>query len=125
MAPRAGTALTTLGRVKDATCRADTGTKARGGRTEDEVADERPQHPDHHAVPHAPTGVEQVTLHPDRQEIVVHTTEGGEITVDLSCHREDVVRRLLSRGVSAGTLQALLPDWAPLIARLAGGNGQR
>lgn len=88
------------------------------------MVDERQQHPDHQSVPHVPSGVEQVTLDPDRREIVVHTAGGGEFVVDLSCHREDVVRRLLSRGVSSGTLRALLPDWAPLIARLADGNGQ-
>jgi len=35
--------------------------------------------------------------------------------VSVTRHREDVLRRLLDRGVSAGTLRALLPDWVPLI----------
>lgn len=40
---------------------------------------------------------------------------GGEVR-ELGEHREDVVRRLLAHGVSASTLRALLPGWAPLIA---------
>ena len=34
-------------------------------------------------------------------------------------HREDVVRRLLARGLSPTAICALLPDFRPLVQRLA------
>ncbi|MBW3657560.1 MAG: hypothetical protein KY457_02905 [Actinobacteria bacterium] len=34
---------------------------------------------------------------------------------DLTARRPDVLRRLLDRGVPAGTLQALFPDWGPFV----------
>ena len=34
-------------------------------------------------------------------------------------HREDVIRRLLGRGVSPGTLRTVLPDFRSIIDRLA------
>lgn len=38
---------------------------------------------------------------------------GGPDVTDLTARRPDVLRRLLDRGVPAGTLQALFPDWGP------------
>ena len=67
----------------------------------------------------------QVTVDLGRGEVIVRTSEGEEVVVDLAGHREDVVRRLLDRGVSVGTLRALLPDWDPLIAKVVDGNGAR
>ena len=67
----------------------------------------------------------KVTLDLSRGEVVVRTSEGEDIVVDVTGHREDVVRRLLARGVSVGTLRALLPDWDPLIAKVVNGNGSR
>ncbi len=52
--------------------------------------------------------------------MVVHTPEGEAIVVDVTGHREEVVRRLLCRGVSSITLRTLLPEWDPLIERIAG-----
>jgi hypothetical protein len=42
------------------------------------------------------------------------------MVVDPDDHREDVVRRLLARGVSPTTLRALLPSWDGMIAGVAG-----
>jgi hypothetical protein len=42
------------------------------------------------------------------------------MVVDPDDHREDVVRRLLARGVSPTTLRALLPTWDGMIASVAG-----
>jgi hypothetical protein len=42
------------------------------------------------------------------------------MVVDPDDHREDVVRRLIARGVSPTTLRALLPTWDGMIARVAG-----
>jgi hypothetical protein len=42
------------------------------------------------------------------------------MVVDPDDHREDVVRRLLARGVSPTTLRALLPTWDGMIARVTG-----
>jgi hypothetical protein len=39
--------------------------------------------------------------------------------VDPVAHRDDVVRRLLARGISSETLRLLLPMQAPTIERLA------
>ena len=39
--------------------------------------------------------------------------------VDPATHREHVVRRLLARGLSPQTLTALLPDFRPIVQRLA------
>lgn len=39
----------------------------------------------------------------------------GDLDVtDLTARRPEVLRRLLDRGVPAGTLQTLFPDWEPL-----------
>ncbi len=35
-------------------------------------------------------------------------------------HREDVVRRLLARGLSPTTLLALVPDFRPVVERVTG-----
>lgn len=66
-----------------------------------------------------------MTVDLGRGEVIVRTSEGEDVVVDLAGHREDVVRRLLDRGVSVGTLRALLPDWDPLIAKVVDGNGAR
>lgn len=66
-----------------------------------------------------PDQVEQLTLDLDRGEMVVRTSQGEDIVVDVSDHREAVVRRLLYRGLSPGTLRTLLPDWDPLIERVS------
>ena len=48
----------------------------------------------------------------------IPTPVGGEVGFDLRARRLEVVRRLLSRGVSAATLRAVLPEWDGLIAEL-------
>lgn len=45
---------------------------------------------------------------------------GVQPVPELVRHRTDVVRRLLDRGLSPRVLEALLPDWAPLIAEASG-----
>ncbi len=41
-------------------------------------------------------------------------TEGAGM-IDLNARREDVVRRLIERGVPERTLRALFPDWESMI----------
>jgi hypothetical protein len=45
--------------------------------------------------------------------------------IDVHRHREDVVRRLLDRGLSAAVLAQLVPEWHPLIDRVAATDGPR
>jgi hypothetical protein len=49
----------------------------------------------------------------------VWTPDGERMVVDPDDHREDVVRRLLAKGVSPMTLRALLPTWDGMITRIA------
>ncbi len=42
--------------------------------------------------------------------------EGPDVTVDLTVHRAEVLRRLLERGVPAATLGLILPGWEPFLA---------
>lgn len=53
-----------------------------------------------------------------RTQVRVPTPDGEEVLVDPRSHREDVVERLLGRGVSVETLRRLLPEWAGLIDRV-------
>jgi hypothetical protein len=39
--------------------------------------------------------------------------------IDVHRHREDVVRRLLDRGLTPAVLTQLVPEWHPLIDRVA------
>lgn len=55
----------------------------------------------------------------EQRDAVGGAPRGGGALLDLSDHREVVVRRLLDRGVTATTLRALLPDWDGLIVRVA------
>jgi hypothetical protein len=61
-----------------------------------------------------------VTIQQHRRLVHVWTPDGEQLVVDPADHREDVVRRLLARGVSATTLRALLPTWDGMITRIAG-----
>src|SRR5690606_32937192 len=54
----------------------------------------------------------------NRRTVRIPTPDGEEVLVDPRSHREDVVERLLERGVSVETLSHLLPEWAPLIERV-------
>lgn len=46
--------------------------------------------------------------------------DDADATRRVVAHREGVVRRLLYAGLSARLLRALLPEWCPLIERIAG-----
>jgi hypothetical protein len=43
----------------------------------------------------------------------------GRTVVEASEHREDVIGRLLDRGLSPAALRALFPGWGELIDRLS------
>lgn len=48
-----------------------------------------------------------------------HGPEDEEHRVSIEEHRETVVRRLLARGLSPNTVVALLPDFGPVVERVA------
>jgi len=60
-----------------------------------------------------------VTVDTESREVAIPMPGGGEVLVDPRHHRENVVRRLLADGVRPSTLLRLLPEWEPLIARVA------
>ncbi len=55
----------------------------------------------------------------ESRAVAIPTPCGGEVLVDPRHHRENVVRRLLADGVRTSTLLRLLPEWEPLITRVA------
>lgn len=55
-----------------------------------------------------------------RQKLRLVTARSAR-TTDVISHREDVVRRLLQRGLSPETLRVILPDFRDLIDRLSDG----
>jgi hypothetical protein len=64
-------------------------------------------------------GRADVTVETEQRDVAIPTPCGGEVLVDPRHHREHVVRRLLADGVRTSTLLRLLPEWEPLIARVA------
>ncbi len=60
-----------------------------------------------------------MTVDTESREVAIPTPGGGEVLVDPRDHREHVVRRLLADGVRTSTLLRLLPEWEPLITRVA------
>jgi hypothetical protein len=58
-----------------------------------------------------------VTVH-DPRPACRGDSPGDRSLVDPRDHREDVVRRLLARGLTPATLHALFPTWDDLISRL-------
>lgn len=60
-----------------------------------------------------------MTLDTESREVAIPIPCGGEVLVDPRHHREHVVRRLLADGVRTSTLLRLLPEWEPLITRIA------
>ena len=60
----------------------------------------------------------ELMLERAQDQVAVPTPDGGTVLVDRHQHRDHVVRRLLCCGVSAATLQHMLPEWSPLILRV-------
>lgn len=48
--------------------------------------------------------------------------EPPDVRVSAEAHREEVVRRLLERGLSRQAILALMPAWQPLVDRLTGAD---
>lgn len=65
-----------------------------------------------------PTRSGHVTVDLDRAGIVVTTPDGDRRRVSIAEHREEVLRRLLRRGLSPRILNALLPEFRSLIDEL-------
>jgi hypothetical protein len=70
-----------------------------------------------HWWPPARRGVLTVDL--DRKGLSVTTHEGTQERASTAEHREDVVRRLLTAGLSPELLRALVPEFTSLIDDLA------
>jgi len=62
-----------------------------------------------------PEGRMYLMVEPPGDQVSIPMPDGGEVLVDPRQRRARVVRRLLRRGVTAGTLRLLLPDWRHLI----------
>lgn len=60
----------------------------------------------------------RVTVDLGRDGIAVTSRDGERRRVSIAEHREDVVRRLLQRGLSPRALSALLPEFRTLIDQL-------
>lgn len=60
----------------------------------------------------------RLTVDLGREGIAVTSPDGERHRVSVAEHREDVVRRLLRRGLSPRALSALLPEFRALIDRL-------
>lgn len=57
-------------------------------------------------------------LMPDQHERAVLATDGQLVLLDRRQHRTQVVRRLLAAGISATTLQVIVPEWSRLISSI-------
>lgn len=73
-------------------------------------------HDDVQAWPPARRGV--VTIDLGRGGASVTNHDGTGERVSMAAHREDVLRRLLHRGLSPRVLSTMLPEFRPLIRRL-------
>ena len=69
-------------------------------------------------------GRTDVAVETESRAVAIPTPCGGEVLVDPRHHREHVVRRLLAEGVRTSTLLRLLPEWEPLIARVAAADAE-
>lgn len=49
-------------------------------------------------------------------DLAIATMEEVDVRAQLVARRSQVVRRLIDRGMTAGTLTQLLPDWEPFVA---------
>lgn len=63
-------------------------------------------------------GPDHVEIRLPNDGVAVASTELEPRRVSIADHREDVVRRLLSRGLSPRLLRAILPEFRALIERL-------
>lgn len=59
-------------------------------------------------------------LMPDRHVTTVTSTDGRQVLLDPRQHRAQVIRRLLTAGVTADTLRAIVPEWSSLISEIDG-----
>jgi hypothetical protein len=51
----------------------------------------------------------------DQRMWTVSAADGQDPLLDPSLHRAEVVLRLLTAGITAATLRAIVPEWSPLI----------
>lgn len=57
----------------------------------------------------------ELMLEREQDQVAAPSPDDGAVLVDQRQHRAQVVRRLLSCGISADTLVQLLPEWSELI----------